>query len=330
MASSIRELDGITIQFDKSEKDVPSSDTTLSGKIMWSNKTYWNDKQDKRPIILVVDQTCSRSTELACHDRLYATHDFRQMVTFSTSSQAMERVNHYSGRYGSFQQIMIYGHKKTFEYSAGRITLTEYMAVEWEKRKVDARSSGGANVYKIRRSSGDRENHPDYPNPMTEEQCDTILQEIGCFVKVELSPRVSGHAGEETEIVADFHPCNKDNFDQVKHEFFRDNVHQIPDEIIRQNRRHIWRNPFPASERFGIDADTGRYKGQLHNRWKVFDFNEQKNSAEGWRWDISLNSNPRLTICYDGDVLGVAVRYSTGETVENNSLVTTNKSMYHR
>jgi hypothetical protein len=204
------------------------------------------------------------------------------------------------------------------------------MEVEWEKRKVDARSGGGANVYKIRRSSGNRENHPDYPNPMTEEQCDTILQEIGCFVKVELSPRVSGDACEETVIKSIFCACNKDNFDRVKHEIFRDNVDGIPDEIWTRYRGHRWINPFPASERHGIDADTGRYKGQLHGRWEVFDFNRQKNSAEGWRWDISLNSNPRLTICYDGDVLGVAVRYSTGETIENNSLVTTNKSMYYR
>jgi hypothetical protein len=252
------------------------------------------------------------------------------MVTFSTSSQALERVNHYIERYGSFQEIRVYGHKKTFEYSAGRIDLNEYMEVEWEKRKVDARSGGGANVYKIRRSSGNRENHPDYPNPMTEEQCDTILQEIGCFVKVELSPRVSGDACEETVIKSIFCACNKDNFDRVKHEIFRDNVDGIPDEIWTRYRGHRWINPFPASERHGIDADTGRYKGQLHGRWEVFDFNRQKNSAEGWRWDISLNSNPRLTICYDGDVLGVAVRYSTGETIENNSLVTTNKSMYYR
>lgn len=325
----ITELEGITILVDKDEKDVPNSDITLSQKIPWSSIAYWEDKQDRRPIILVVDQTCSRSTELACHNRLYAIHDFRPMVTFSTSSQALERVNHYIQRYGSFQPILVYGHKKTFEFSAGRISLVEYMEVaEWEKRKVDVRSGGGADTYKIRRSSGNHEIHPDYPNTMTEKQCDQILQQIGCFVKVSLSPRVSGDAYEEPVIKSKFYACNKDNFEERRDEFFRNNDDQIPDEIMTKYRRHRFRNPFIESERKGFIG--GKYQGQLHNRWQVFDFTTQKNSEEGWRWDISLNSNPRLTICYDGDVLGIALRYSTGETIENNSLVTTNKSMYHR
>jgi hypothetical protein len=197
------------------------------------------------------------------------------------------------------------------------------MDIEWEKRKVS-----NADVYRIRKSSGNRENHPDYPEPMTEEQCDKCLQEIGCFAKVALSPRVDGNACDEPVIISKFYACDRDTFDQAKDEFFRDNVDQINDELWTKYKNHRFQNPFVQSERHGPDADTGRYKGQLHNRWEVFDFNTQKNSAEGWKWDISLNSNPRLTVCYDGNILGVAIRYSTGETVENNSISTTSKSMY--
>ena len=117
------------------------------------------------------------------------------------------------------------------------------------------------------------------------------------------------------EIVSRFYACDRANFDKVKTEFFINNVDHVNDESFNRNRNHKFQNPFIESQKRDMFKDAGRYEGQLHGRWEVFDFNTQKNSEEGWRWDISLKSKPRLTICYNGDLLGVAVRYSTGKTV---------------
>ena len=118
-------------------------------KIQWSNPTYWR-RHTKEPTLLVMDQTCSRSTELACHDRLFATHDYRNRKTFSTVDQALERPNHYEQKYGGFQPIRIYGHTKTIQLSVGRINYETYLAPEigCMDNAISSRVSGGIKVRK--------------------------------------------------------------------------------------------------------------------------------------------------------------------------------------
>lgn len=283
----------------------------LFQKIDWSEKEYWDEKQTTRPIIVVIDQRCSRSTELACHDRLFAIHDYRNKVTFSTSSQADERINHYSDRYGGeFQPIRVYAHKKTFELSARRISYEEYLAPpEWEPKKVDIRRKLGDDCYNISRLSGNHENHPLYPDILTKVQAKRALQEICCFAKVDLSSRVEGGITRTKEYVAEFKPCDKATFAALKAE--------LDTRFVRK-----FQNPFIASETLGLE--NGKYKGQLRG-WRVLDFANDVETQPGW----ATEGGPRLTICYDKGVLGVAVRFATGKMTEKNTLVTC-KSIYKK
>ena len=99
------ELSDFLIVVDKSEK-VSKNKQVISEKIQWSNPNYWRGRSNV-PTILVIDQTCSRSTEWSCHNRIFAMHDFRNVIQYSTISQAQERVNHYEQRYGGFQPILV-------------------------------------------------------------------------------------------------------------------------------------------------------------------------------------------------------------------------------
>jgi hypothetical protein len=307
---TIPELHDCLIYADKEEKSMPDVDGILLEKFQWSKQLFWEGKRVDRPIIVVIDQTCSRSTELACHNRLFALHDFRNKVTFSTSSQALERVNHYDTRYGGFQPIRVYGHKKTFELSARRINYETYLNTEWECKKLDVRRGLGEACYVIRRPIGEHEIHPSYPDPMTEEECNRALQAIGCFAQVTISPRVRGNIYPVRVYDCVFEPCTKDSFPALK-------------TVLDQKFDHTFNNPFTRSEVQGLD--NGQYKGQLRG-WSVLDFETQVKTQPGW--GVTTNT-PRLTICYHGGVLGVAIRSDTGITVEQDTL-NTFKSMYKK
>ena len=306
---TIPELKGCIIYADKDEKALHGVDGVLLEKIQWANKMFWEALRTDRPFIVVVDQTCSRSTELACHDRLFALHDFRNKVTFSTSSQAMERVNHYTDRYGRFQPIRVYGHKNTFELSARRINYNTYLNTEWVKKKIDIRNNPGDACFIIRNRVQINERHPSYPDPMTDQQCDRALQAIGCFSVVNVSPRVRGDLSPSRIYKCQFKPCTKESFHIVKTEL----------ELTFHPHRFI--NPFINSEARGLE--NGQYKGHLRG-WRVLDFDAHIETQPGWGVTAS---DPRLTICYNNEVLGIAIRYDTGMIVDQNTLTTFN-SMY--
>jgi len=90
------ELRDIIIVTSKTEKDVPVElgRDVQKEVIQWSNPIYWARQAIGHPMIYVIDQTASRSTEFVCHDRIFAYHDFRNTVVYTTISQAQERVNH--------------------------------------------------------------------------------------------------------------------------------------------------------------------------------------------------------------------------------------------
>ena len=182
---------------------MPKTDSNLgmvlAEKIQWSNPVYWRGKAKDIATLVVADQTCSRSTELACHDRLFFQHDYRKSVVFTTTSQAQERVNHYSTKYPSgFQPIKIYGHKKTFELSARRITYDEYMKKnEWMKKKVDRRHGLSDELYEIKTTIQPYICHPEYPGRYTLDEANRILQDIGCSTNTSISGRVNGGVTEK-------------------------------------------------------------------------------------------------------------------------------------
>ena len=121
---SFKELSEFTVIIDKDEEDCDIQ----SEDIKWSSKRYWDTKGTDKPLLVVHNQTATRSTEWSCHDRVFATHDYRKTVTYVVVSQAQERVNHYEAKYGGFQPIRVYGHEDSFLLSAGKIKHIEYEA----------------------------------------------------------------------------------------------------------------------------------------------------------------------------------------------------------
>ena len=75
----IPELIGIIFHVDKSEfpVDIPPalSSQFVCGTIDWSNRMFWRNINTEDLHIVILDQTSTRSTEWACHDRVFALHD---------------------------------------------------------------------------------------------------------------------------------------------------------------------------------------------------------------------------------------------------------------
>jgi hypothetical protein len=305
--TSFLELEGIMIVADKGDKF--NAVSGFSPQIIeWSNKNYWDLITDSRPVIIVIDQTSTRSTEWLCHDRVFATHDFRNKITFSVVSQAQERVNHYSQKYGgAFHPIRVYGSLKTFQLSAGRIDYSTFLRNEWEKRKVNR-----VDLYKILNTTTGTL-HPSYPEPISEDAADKALQELGCFTKADVSVRVTGTVKIVPEIRATFHPCDRASFGALATTLVAD---------------HPFRNPFNGSmaemTRQGL-PHTDPILGNLRG-WRVLDYDRDLNSRDastgvvygaGWGFQTTHGgtNDPRVTVCYKEGVLGVALRVMTGTRV---------------
>ena len=314
--SSCAELEGVLIIADKDERSVGASmDAVLTERIQWSNPMYWRMKATGIPMIFVIDQTASRSTELVCHDRLFAYHDFRNTVVYTTISQAQERVNHYEQRYEGFQPIRVYGHMKTFLLSAGRIDYAEYMTNLWTKRKIDHRTVTRlgleGDLYHIK-STSDNSIHPEFNEPVGLSYADRILQDLCSFVEVKVSDRVRGRSGMKPVFGCEFVPCKINEFSAKKAQL----------EAIVGGEVNF-RNPFVPSLSKGKVG--GLWQGFLRV-WKVREFSSISEKEKGWG-TTGPGGSPRLTICYNNDVLGLAVRWNTGAFEEVNTL-TTFKSMY--
>ena len=293
---------------DKGEKFTNAPQSCIPVDIRWSDSNYWDLMVEGRPIIIILDQTSSRSTEWSCHDRVFAYHDYRPKVTFSTCSQAQERANHYEARYGGFQPIHIFGSMKTFQLSAGMITYEEYLQSDYKKQKVDRRRSGDQVVYQIK-NSDNNSLHPEHNKMYSETEADSILFRLGCLVAPQLSARVKGTIKQHQEISCEFRPCTSETFASVG----------LP----------IRNNPFLKSNE-EMKKYPDRYPaqhGQIgHLRcWKVWNYTDIEKEKV---WGFSINSTcSRATICYKDGVLGIALRISTGVITRENSL-TSYKSMY--
>lgn len=293
-----------------SENEAGTASNLVREEIHWSNRKYWDGKFDfNTPHIVVIDQTSSRSTEWACHDRIFAYHDFRNRAIFSTISQAQERVNHYNTKYpGGFQPIQVYGHLKTFLLSAGKIDYKQYCHHEWRKWKVHKQD-----LYKIV-DTKTHTLHPEYPKPMTLEEADEVLMELSCYMETMVSSRVRGTVKTSPVIHAEFFECDKKSFEKLQ-----------PKLVSLCGGIREFQNPFKRSEKQGLSAE-GLWKGYLRD-WNVYDFEEDIASKPGWGFS-KTDLKPRLTICYSEGKLGVALRYHIEGEIASVSTLTTHGSMY--
>ena len=297
------ELAPFLVFVDKGE-GVVTCRRVMSEKIQWSNADWWAAKTTERPLLVVCDQTSSRSTEWACHDRVYATHDYRNQLTFSVVSQAQERVNHYASKYGGFQPIKVYGHKKTFQLSAGEIDYETYLNHEWEMRKVDKRKTGDQELYQIRKVA-DKTAHPAYPQPVSELEGNRILQDLGCSAEITLSARVRGGIGLVPVVESTFIPCTKESFETLR---------------AAGKFEKTWDNTFVASEKLGLV--NGEYQSVIRSKPAVRSYDEVV--AEGW--GVNKTYTHRQHVCRKDGVLGICVRKFVGE--ESMDRLTAYKSMY--
>jgi len=279
-------------------------------KIQWSNKDWWEGKTKDIPILIVHDQTSSRSTEWACHDRVFATHDFRESVVYATVSQAQERVNHYTGsKYPVFQSIRVYGHLPSFQLSAGQIGYTTYMTPMHKIKKITV---NGADVFRIVEisSGGVIQPYVEYTNKRDAEY---KLMEIGSHAEPKLSQRVKGSAKETVVCESEFIPCNSETFDSIAKPEMR---RKLGDDT------RVIHNPFDPTRM----TEDGKYMGVLRSEWRVFDYDEDiKDSAYGF-FIRDINIKIRLTVCYKNGVEGIGWRIPRRTRPKNT--LTTKGSMY--
>lgn len=323
---SFPELEGVDVVADIGAEALSLHGTpVIKQTVEWSNPVFWRRNMPvETPTIILIDKKSSRSTEWACHDRVFATHDFRNSAVFSTISQAVERVNHYSQKYGGFQPIRVYCHRKTMLLSAGKISYESYVTDEWEARKVDRRTSGGAEVYAIRRKAAPHKLHPSYPTPVDVFTKERILQELECGATSMLSARVTGSVSLQRVYRTEFFPVTEDSWYSFVHD---------SESPLRQVTRSMFKTPFHELAKSKVVE--GVWKGRLPSRkgealWRVLDYERDVKNMPSWgHTDIQESGMDKdlKVICYREGVLGVAFRIDTGARQTVNSLKSY-RSMY--
>ena len=300
---SFPELADFIVVVDKGDDMGIKCDQISTEKIQWSSSTYWRRQTMDAPILLVIDQTSSRSTEWACHDRIFATHDFRNVVQYSTISQAQERVNHYEQRYGGFQPIRVYGHTRTFQLSARKIDYAAFLTNAWEKKKIDVRTSP-VPMYRVRSTAAGHALHPECPEAgLQEVLADRLLQRLGCFADISLSQRIAGSDREIRTYSASWMAATKETWDTA-----------WATAVPAGEARDATRNPFLAAEAHRLP--DGTWQGQ-HRGWKVLDFvdgelYQRLVGAEPKKLDLGSTGGNRVKVCYKDGVLGVLIARCTG------------------
>ena len=309
--SEFPELADFLVMVDKNNNMGIKNPLISYEKIQWSSRNYWRGRAAGVPTLLVIDQTSSRSTEWKCHDRIFATHDFRNVVQYSTVSQAQERVNHYEERYGGFQPIIVYGHTPTFKLSARLIDCASFLNPAWKPRKIDARTSP-VPMYHVRSTATGHALHPECPETgLTEVAADRLLQRLGCFAEISLSARVAGHDREVRTYAASWFAATKETWDTTWPRFRDDPANGL---VPAEGTRDGTHNPFVAADSHRL-AD-GTWQGQ-HRGWKVLDFvgGELYQRVEGAapkKLDLGSTGGNRVKVCYKDGVLGVFVARCTG------------------
>jgi hypothetical protein len=319
------ELADVDVRVDKESipdgAPVPSRRVVMD-TIRWSDRKYWEALTSDRLILIVMDQTSTRSTEWSFHDRVFATHEYRSKVTYCVCAQAQLRVAHYEQRYGGFQPIRVYGHKKTFEFAAQRIAVDEYMSIDWEAKKTSRRET----TWEIVNPLGVR--HPSYPNTMTQEEAELTIEALGCDVEVTVSERVRGRSKRVPEVLSHFEPCTPATFatamtnfkNMLRTRLTAPGLTDAMRERMTANIAHAFTVPF----REDLKTADGRWMCHFRCVKEVKDYAYIATQRWGFNWN---NMNPRLNLCYKDGVLGFAVRYTTGRQITIDTLETF-KSMY--
>jgi hypothetical protein len=285
------------------DKDEKITGDFISERVEWSNKKYWDSKRTDCPLLIVIDQTSSRSTEWDCHDRVYATHDFRHQIRFNTVSQAQERVNHYSQKYGGFQPIQVYGSVDVFRLSAKEIDyITFYNPLKWKLKRIQGEAS-----FLILSSDG-TELHPACPpSGMDKENARQLVRTL--FKKRTLSVRIQGTSKIVPTYRGVWKKFTPEKWDE-EWPLFRDGLNDLnPGDWLNTH------NPFTTASLHRLP--NGEWKGNYRG-WRKLVWKNDRLYAKlnGSLQSIPLtfpDKKPRKKICYkDGDV-GVLFLFADGD-----------------
>jgi hypothetical protein len=334
-------------------KELTSLPNVKTEVVQWGKRAYWEAITKDKIVIIVNDQTSTRSTEWVCHDRVFATHDYRKRLTFNTVAQAQLRPAHYEQNYGGFQPIQIYGDLKTFQFAVGQINAAEYLNSVWFCRKVP---KSDPPLYRIKHDADTKKHSIPMPqvtitnggslvmyegvpdkNGYPLEIAQKILVQLGGTNNgsSKMSARVRGNSKRIPEIKAKFYACEPSQkynvLDQIKNdeeEFEGIIEHYANGTSVKVSgtfpiSKYLESHSFTGSLLFNNQDDAGMYKGYLRGR-KVLEFNKLETEL----WGIRLGHEQiRLTECYRNGQLGLCLRFATGKTTETNDLESY-KSMY--
>jgi hypothetical protein len=340
---SVEELKDVYIIADKPDiSNTTSFSNVKSETVQWSKKLYWNLIPKDKLVIIVNDQTSTRSTEWVCHHRMYATHDFRKRITYNTVSQAQLRPSHYEQNYGGFQPIHIYGDLKTFQFTVNLITVTQYLNSEWIRKKI---SKSDPPMYRIKNVNDTKTNKKQLPEitithddqlitisngeGYSSEVSLKILTYLGCTAsgKTKMSQRVKGNSKKVPIIYSKFYPCEPTDVESVL--IILNEDEELVEGCIANRSgmypisQYLNDHKFKQSNLFSKIDEEGRYQGNLRG-YKMIDYDFLKSQ----HWGIRLGYEEiRLTECYKDGVLGLGLRFATGDTRETDSLEAW-KSMY--
>lgn len=292
------ELKDSLIIADKSDKKNIKNKRISLEKIQWSNEYHWRGLAPGVLFIYVIDQTCSRSTELKCHHRIYAMHDYRNSLQYNTVCQAELRVIHYEQNYDGFQSIQVYGSPRTFKFSARQITIEAFLNREIKKKKITS-----VEKYKILYTADDSLHPSSSEEGMDERDADHILRQHGCFAEISISPRIDGSVREV--------PVYKGEWVQMKPEEWDT---KWPKYAMSHPEMSGRNNPFHRVANENREGD--RWKGD-HRGWRHLNFMDEQLyeiiSGEHKRIDLGSTGGNRIKICYQNGEIGILAVYCIGK-----------------
>ena len=352
----VDELKDVIIIADKRDvKELEALPNVTTEVVQWSQKKWWDKQKDDKLIIIVNDQTSTRSTEWVCHDRMFATHDYRKRLTFNTVLQAQLRPAHYEQNYGGFQPICIYGDVKTFLFAVGQINAAEYLNSVWHIRKIP---KSNPPLYRIKHANDTRAQKIAMPsvsiniggttvtyegipnnNGYTSEVAQKILVQLGGTNNgnSKMSQRVRGNSKQTPVIKAKFYACQPQEVRHVLKETIMKDI-EVVQGVIEEPigngdkvkisgdfpiSKYLERRNFSEDSLFANQDSSGSYMGYLRG-YKVLQYERLKDEL----WGIRVGyETVRLTVCYNNGVLGLCLRFATGKMKEVNDLEAY-KSMY--
>lgn len=326
----IPELKDVAIYADKFDVKTLESLTNVNClTVPWGKRVWWRDLPKDKLVLIVHDQTSTRSTEWVFHDRIFATHDYRKRITFNTVLQAQLRSAHYMQNYGGFQPIRIYGHLKTFQLCVGAISVHDYLTSEWVVRKIP---KSDPPRYRLKHTYNSMERLPinlggELPEKegYTLERAQRMLALMGCTNNggTKMSQRVKGHTKVVPVINSKFYPCEPESKVAVVQQIMEDDDEDIAPYLLKEDgnvHRFSTTNLFRPAH---FDEDSGRWRGTLRGN-HVFEYEDLSKCVAGIRIG---EESCRLTVCYKDGQVGLCLRVATGSTQEVNDLAAY-KSMY--